>query len=127
MSVVAVAALVGGLLLIAALTALIFLWAFTEALPATDAPMLYESLEPGPYTLHLTATGRRRSKVTRTVNELIGGDLGLARALVDDLPSPLVEGISAPAARLAASRLREAGAEVDVRPPLPERNDGVME
>lgn len=90
---------------------LILLWAITEELPRTRRTPFYERLAPGEWSVQLVSVGRRRMKAMRVVNEVLGGDIGVAKAAVDYPPTTIVESISEGVAFEIVEALAAAGAE----------------
>jgi hypothetical protein len=102
-----------GLLMLVVFVALILLWAFTEEIPRLQRTPYYRRLDEGPWGVRLTAVGRRQMRTTRLVNEVIGGDLGAAKHLVEHIPSVVVEGISESLAQELVAAFIETGAEAE--------------
>jgi large subunit ribosomal protein L7/L12 len=63
----------------------------------------------------LTAPGGAKLAVVKLVKELTGAGLKDAKALVDDAPSPIKEGVSKDEAEALKAQLEEAGAEVELK------------
>ncbi|CAI8266378.1 MAG: 50S ribosomal protein L7/L12 [Flavobacteriia bacterium] len=63
----------------------------------------------------LKAAGGSKLAVVKLVKELTGLGLKEAKALVDEAPKPLKEGIAKDEAEALKSSLEEAGAEVEVK------------
>lgn len=100
-------------IMLVAFVALVLLWAITEELPRSGRVPLYERLEAGDWGVRLLAVGRRRMRAMRVVNEVLGGDLGAAKAITEHPPAIVVEGISAPLADEIVAELAAAGAEAE--------------
>ena len=66
------------------------------------------------FTVTLTAVGDSKINVIKAVRELTGLGLKEAKDLVEAAPKPVKEGVPKDEAESAASKLREAGATVDV-------------
>lgn len=63
----------------------------------------------------LKAAGANKIAVIKAVREVTGLGLKEAKALVDEAPKPVKEGISKDDAEALKSKLAEAGAEVEVK------------
>lgn len=63
----------------------------------------------------LKAAGSSKLAVVKLVKELTGLGLKEAKALVDEAPKPLKEGIAKDEAEALKNQLEEAGAEVEVK------------
>ncbi|OUS09518.1 50S ribosomal protein L7/L12 [Nonlabens dokdonensis] len=63
----------------------------------------------------LKAPGGAKLAVVKLVKELTGAGLKDAKALVDDAPSPIKEGVSKDEAEALKAQLEEAGAEVELK------------
>lgn len=63
----------------------------------------------------LKAPGSSKLAVVKLVKELAGLGLKEAKALVDEAPKPLKEGVAKDEAEQLKSQLEEAGAEVEVK------------
>lgn len=63
----------------------------------------------------LKAAGSSKLAVVKLVKELTGLGLKEAKALVDEVPKPLKEGIAKDEAEALKNQLEEAGAEVEVK------------
>jgi len=63
----------------------------------------------------LTAAGQSKLAVVKLVKELTGAGLKDAKALVDNAPSPIKEGVSKDEAEALKTQLEEAGAEVELK------------
>jgi large subunit ribosomal protein L7/L12 len=63
----------------------------------------------------LTAAGQSKLAVVKLVKELTGAGLKDAKALVDNAPSPIKEGVSKDEAQALKAQLEEAGAEVELK------------
>ncbi len=59
--------------------------------------------------------GANKIAVIKVVRELTGLGLKEAKAVVDEAPKPVKEGISKEDAEAAAAKLKEAGAEVELK------------
>jgi large subunit ribosomal protein L7/L12 len=77
------------------------------------APVVEEKTE---FDVHLKSFGDKKINVIKAIRELIPG-LGLkeAKELVEGAPSKVKEGISKDEAESFAKKLKEAGAEVEVK------------
>lgn len=63
----------------------------------------------------LTAAGSSKLQVVKAVKDITGLGLKEAKALVDEAPKPVKEGIDKAAAEDIKTRLEEAGATVEVK------------
>jgi len=63
----------------------------------------------------LTAAGGSKLAVVKLVKELTGQGLKDAKALVDNAPSPIKEGVTKDEAEALKAQLEEAGAEVELK------------
>tara|TARA_R110000850_G_scaffold73803_5_gene161973 strand:- start:849 stop:1223 length:375 start_codon:yes stop_codon:yes gene_type:complete len=63
----------------------------------------------------LKAAGGAKLAVVKLVKELTGAGLKDAKALVDDAPSPIKEGVSKDEAEALKAQLEAAGAEVELK------------
>ena len=77
------------------------------------APVVEEKTE---FDVHLKSFGDKKINVIKAIRELIPG-LGLkeAKELVEGAPSKVKEGISKDEAESFAKKLKEAGAEVEIK------------
>ncbi len=79
---------------------------------AAAAPAAEEQTE---FTIVLKSAGGNKIAVIKVVREITGLGLAEAKALVDKAPSNLKEGVSKEAADEFAAKLKEAGAEVELK------------
>ncbi|MBQ4049319.1 MAG: 50S ribosomal protein L7/L12 [Clostridia bacterium] len=89
--------------------------AMAVAAPAAGgaaAPAVEEQTE---FTVVLKAAGGNKIAVIKVVREITGLGLAEAKALVDKAPSNLKEGVSKETADEYAAKLKEAGAEVELK------------
>lgn len=63
----------------------------------------------------LKAAGSSKLAVVKLVKELTGQGLKEAKALVDEAPKPLKEGVAKDEAEALKAQLEEAGAEVEIK------------
>lgn len=87
------------------------------AVAAGAAPAAAEQVEEKTeFDVILKAAGEKKIGVIKVVRELVEG-LGLAdaKALVDSAPKAIKEGVSKDVAEAAAAKLKEAGADVEVK------------
>ena len=83
------------------------------AAPAGDAaPAAAEQTE---FAVVLTNPGQGKINVIKVVKEITGLGLKEAKALVDEAPKAVKEGVSADEAEAIKAKLVEAGAEVEVK------------
>jgi len=74
-----------------------------------------EEEEKTEFDVVLTNAGSNKIAVIKAVRAITGLGLKEAKALVDEAPKPLKEGVSKDEAEEAAKQLKEAGAEVEVK------------
>lgn len=90
--------------------------AMTVAAPAAGAgeaaPAAEEQTE---FTVVLKEIGGNKIAVIKAVREITGLGLGDAKALVEGAPSNVKEGVSKDAANEIATKLKEAGATVELK------------
>lgn len=67
------------------------------------------------FTVNLTSFGASKIGVIKVVRELTGLGLKDAKELVDNCPKPVKENVSKEEAEEAANKLKEAGAEVEIK------------
>lgn len=67
------------------------------------------------FTVVLTGAGDAKINVIKAVREITGLGLKEAKDLVDGAPKPVREGVSKEDADAAATKLKDAGASVEVR------------
>ena len=79
---------------------------------AGDAPAAAEKTE---FDVILKSAGANKINVIKVVKEATGLGLKEAKALVDEAPKPVKEGISKDDAEALKTKLTEAGAEVELR------------
>ncbi len=82
------------------------------AAPAGDAPAAEEKTE---FDVILKAPGANKINVIKIVKEVTGLGLKEAKALVDEAPKAVKEGISKDDAEALKTKLTEAGAEVELK------------
>ena len=79
---------------------------------AGDAPAAAEKTE---FDVILKSAGANKINVIKVVKEATGLGLNEAKALVDEAPKPVKEGISKDDAEALKTKLTEAGAEVELK------------
>ena len=67
------------------------------------------------FTVVLTGPGQQKINVIKAVREITQLGLKEAKALVDEAPKPVVENVPRDRADEVANKLKEAGAEVEVK------------
>ena len=67
------------------------------------------------FSVILTDVGSEKIKVIKVVREVTGLGLKEAKEMVDNAPSTIKEGISKEDAEAAAAKLKDAGAEVEMK------------
>ena len=80
--------------------------------PAAAAPAAEEKTE---FDVVLKSAGANKINVIKVVKEATGLGLKEAKALVDEAPKPVKEGISKDDAEALKTKLTEAGAEVELK------------
>lgn len=80
--------------------------------PAAAAPVVEEKTE---FDVILKSAGANKINVIKVVRELTGLGLKEAKDLVDGAPKPVKEKVSKADAEGLAAKLKEAGAEVEVK------------
>ena len=71
--------------------------------------------EKSEFDVILTAPGGSKLAVVKLVKELTGLGLKDAKGLVDNVPSPIKEGVAKDEAEALKAQLEEAGAEVELK------------
>ena len=79
---------------------------------AGDAPAAAEQTE---FDVILKSAGPNKMNVIKVVKEITGASLMEAKKIVDEAPKPLKEKISKDDAAAIEAKLKEAGAEVEVK------------
>ena len=82
------------------------------AAAAGDAPAAAEQTE---FTVILKSAGANKMAVIKLVKELTGAALMDAKKIVDGAPSTIKENVSKDDAEALAAKLKEAGAEVELK------------
>ncbi|MGE4266527.1 MAG: 50S ribosomal protein L7/L12 [Deferribacterales bacterium] len=82
------------------------------AAPAAAAEAVEEQTE---FTVVITAGGDKKVQVIKVVRELTGLGLKEAKAVVDEAPKPVKEGVTKEEAASIKAKLEEAGATVEVK------------
>ena len=95
-------------------------WGITAAAPMAVAAMpaaggVAEAEEKTEFDVVLKSFGAKKVNVIKVVRELTGLGLKDAKELVDGAPSTIKEGIDKAAAEEMAAKLKDAGAEVEVK------------
>jgi large subunit ribosomal protein L7/L12 len=104
-----------------------FVKAFEETFEVTAAAPVAVAAAAGPaaaaeeveektsFDVVLESAGEKKIQVIKEVRALTSLGLGEAKALVDNAPSPVLEGVNKEAADKAKAQLEEAGATVTVK------------
>ena len=71
--------------------------------------------EKDEFDVELVSAGASKVKVIKVVREITGLGLKEAKALVDEAPKPVKEGVSKDDAEAMKAKLTEAGAEVELK------------
>jgi large subunit ribosomal protein L7/L12 len=87
--------------------------AIATAGPAEGAAAPAE--EKSEFDVIITATGDKKIQVIKEVRAITGLGLKDAKALVDEVPKPVKEGIAKDEAEKIKTQLEEAGAQVEVK------------
>jgi large subunit ribosomal protein L7/L12 len=83
----------------------------TGGAAVTEAP----PEEQTEFSVVLTSSGQQKINVIKAVREITQLGLKEAKALVDEAPKPVVENVPRDRADEVANKLKEAGAEVEVK------------
>ncbi|MFH1567713.1 MAG: 50S ribosomal protein L7/L12 [Gemmatimonadota bacterium] len=84
------------------------------AMPAAGAGEA-AAVEKDSFDVVLTGAGEKKIQVIKVVREITSLGLKEAKALVDEAPKPVKEGVSKQEAEEIQARLTEAGAQVEIR------------
>ncbi|MEW6752198.1 MAG: 50S ribosomal protein L7/L12 [Candidatus Latescibacterota bacterium] len=84
------------------------------AMPAGAAPQAAAE-EKDSFDVILSSAGEKKIQVIKVVREITSLGLKEAKALVDEAPKPVKEGVSKQEAEEIQNRLQEAGATVELR------------
>ena len=82
---------------------------------AGAAPAGAAAAEQTEFTVVLKEVGANKMNVIKVVKELTGASLMEAKKIVDEAPKPLKEKVSKDDAAAIEAKLKEAGAEVEVK------------
>lgn len=85
------------------------------AMPVGDGAGAAEEAEQDEFDVVLTGPGDQKIQVIKEVRALTGLGLKEAKALVDDAPSPVLEGASKEEAEAARDKIAAVGGLVEVR------------
>jgi large subunit ribosomal protein L7/L12 len=85
------------------------------AAPAAAADAGAAAEEQTEFDVVLTAAGEKKVNAIKAVRALTGLGLKEAKAMVDDAPSTVKEGVSKDEAEAAKKELEEAGASVEIK------------
>lgn len=88
--------------------------AMVASAPAAGAAVQVEE-EQTEFTVNLKGPGQNKIAVIKVVRELTGLGLKEAKAVVDEAPKAVKENVSKEEAEAAAAKLKEAGADVEVK------------
>lgn len=89
--------------------------AMAVAAPAAGGAAAPAAEEKTEFDVILKAAGPNKMAVIKLVKDLTGAGLKDAKDMVDNAPKALKEGISKEAADEIAAKLKEAGAEVEIK------------
>ena len=87
--------------------------AVVAAGPAGDAPAA--AAEQTEFTVVLKSAGQAKINVIKAEREITGLGLKEAKAVVDEAPKAVKENVSKEDAEACAAKLKEAGAEVEIK------------
>jgi large subunit ribosomal protein L7/L12 len=85
------------------------------AAPAAGGEAAAEEEEQTEFDVVLTATGDKKIQVIKEVRSLTSLGLKEAKAVVDDAPGPVLEGVDKESAEKAKEALEAAGASVELK------------
>ena len=85
------------------------------AMPGADADGAAEEEEKDEFDVILAAVGEKKIQVIKVVREITSLGLKEAKALVDEAPKAVKEGVSKQEAEEIEGRLSEAGATVEIK------------
>jgi len=85
------------------------------AAPAAEAPAAAPVEEKTEFDAILTEVGPNKINVIKVVRELTGLGLKEAKAVVDEAPKPIKEGVSKEEAEKVAAKMAEVGAKVTIQ------------
>ena len=88
--------------------------AMMAAGPAQGAPGA-QAEEKTEFDVIITASGDKKIQVIKEVRAITGLGLKEAKALVDEVPKPVKEGVTKDEAEKIKTQLEEAGAQVEVK------------
>ena len=86
------------------------------AMPMTGGPAAEETpVEKTEFDVVLVGAGDKKIQVIKEVRSITGLGLKEAKALVDEAPKPVKEGVAKEEAEAVRSQLEEVGAQVEVK------------
>lgn len=85
------------------------------AMPAVAGGAEAPAVEQDEFDVVLTAVGDKKIQVIKEVRTLTSLGLKEAKALVDNAPNPILEGVSKEDAQAAKEKIEAAGGSVDLR------------
>ncbi len=86
-----------------------------QAAAAPQAAAAAEEVEQTEFDVVLTAVGEKKIQVIKVVRQLTSLGLKEAKALVDEAPKPVKEGVPKQEAEEAKAKLEEVGAAVEIK------------
>jgi large subunit ribosomal protein L7/L12 len=89
--------------------------AMVAAAPAAGGDAAAAEEEQTEFTVLLKAAGPNKIATIKAVRELTGLGLKEAKAVVDEAPKPVKENVSKEDAEAAAAKLKDVGAEVEIK------------
>ena len=89
--------------------------AMAVAAPAGDGGGDAGAAEQTEFTVELKGAGAAKIAVIKVVREITGLGLKESKEIVDNAPKPVKENVSKEEAEAAADKLKEAGAEVEIK------------
>ncbi len=89
--------------------------ALAVAAPAAGGEAVVAEVEQTEFTVILKSAGAAKIAVIKVVREITGLGLTESKGLVDGAPKPIKENVSKEEADTVAAKLKEAGAEVEIK------------
>lgn len=89
--------------------------AAVAAAPAVESDTAVEAEEQTEFDVIITAAGEKKVSAIKVVRAITGLGLKEAKAVVDDAPSPVKEGVTREEAEELKNQLEEAGASAEIK------------
>lgn len=89
--------------------------AAVAAAPAVESDTAAEAEEQTEFDVIITAAGEKKVSAIKVVRAITGLGLKEAKAVVDDAPSPVKEGVTREEAEELKNQLEEAGASAEIK------------